>query len=347
MAGSKIDAVMGSGVSEHLLDPNSMAILDDRLASLRVAFITPVYNDWQCIPFLARDLGELRSYVGKVSLIIVNDGSSQVSSLTINDFPPSLDTIDIIHLGCNLGHQRAIAIGITEVVRRADVEAVIVIDSDGEDAPMDALKLLHALVQHPGSAIVAQRRSRSESVRFHLSYAIYKFLFRALIGRRLDFGNFSAMSHGAARRLTFMPELWNHFSATLMKSRIPVLKVPIDRKPRWLGRSKMNFVSLVNHGLGAIATFSDVAFARLLLVSALAIVLLTILCLFIVLVRLATPLAIPGWTTTAAGLTLVGLLQVLALFAVVTFLGLSSRSSTSSPPSKVAVEYIESIQHLR
>jgi polyisoprenyl-phosphate glycosyltransferase len=324
-----------------------MNIPDEQVASLRVAVVTPVFNDWQCIPFLAEALGALESHVERLSLVIVNDGSSNPCHLTASDFPGSISTIEVLHLGCNLGHQRAIAIGMVEVVRRDEVDAVIVIDSDGEDAPSDALQLLNLLVQYPGSAIVAQRRNRSESLKFRLSYGIYKYLFRLLTGKSLDFGNFCAMGLAAAKRMAFMPELWNHFSATIMKSRIPVIKLPVDRRHRWLGHSQMNFVSLVNHGLGAIATFSDVVFARLLLVSALVILLLSILGVSIVFVRFTTSFAIPGWTTTAVGLTLVGLLQVLAMFAVVTFLGLSSRSSLSYPPIEVAPGYIDSIQRIR
>lgn len=36
-----------------------------------------------------------------------------------------------------------------------------------------------------------------------------------------------------------------------MRSRVGIIRVPVDRKPRYAGESQMNFVSLVNHGLGA------------------------------------------------------------------------------------------------
>jgi len=312
-----------------------------------VVVVTPMFNDWQCIPLLAHSLECLHSQVTRLSLLIVDDGSSNPCPLKQSDFPPSISSVDIIHLGCNLGHQRAIAIGISEVVRRRRNEAVIVIDSDGEDAPMDALKLLKELTHHPDAVIVAQRRNRSESRHFKLSYRIYKLLFLALIDMNLDFGNFSAMSYQSAMRLSYMPDLWNHFSASIVKSKIPIIKVPVDRMPRWLGQSKMNFVSLVNHGLGAIATFSEVAFVRLLILSALLILCLCIFGLGIIIVRFTTALAIPGWATLALGFVTVGVLQVVAMFAVVTFLGLSARSSISIPPIKEGFAYIKSTTSMR
>jgi len=315
--------------------------------SLNVVVVAPMFNDWQCIPLLAQNLGYLHSQTARLSLLIVNDGSSSPCPLIDSDFPPSIHSVEIIHLGCNLGHQRAIAIGICEIVRRGDAEAIIVIDSDGEDAPVDALKLLNELVHHPDSVIVAKRRKRSESRHFQLSYQIYKLLFLTLIDMNLDFGNFSAMSYQSAMRLAYMPELWNHYSASIMKSKIPIIKVPVDRMPRWLGQSKMNLVSLVNHGLGAIATFSDVAFVRLLILAAFVILCLGLLGVGIIILRLTTSLAIPGWSSMALGFVTFGVFQVIATFSVVTFLSLSSRSAATVPPIKAVLAYIKSTTSVR
>ena len=316
-------------------------------SDFNVVVVTPMFNDWQCIPFLAQNIEYLGSQVRRLSLLIVDDGSSNPCPLTQSDFPPSILSVEIIHLGCNLGHQRAIAIGISEIVRRRRDEAVIVIDSDGEDAPIDALNLLSELANQPDAVIVAKRRKRSESKHFQLSYRIYKLLFFALISKNLDFGNFSAMSYQSALRLSYMPDLWNHFPASIVKSKIPIVKVSVDRMPRWLGQSQMNFVSLVNHGLGAIATFSEIAFLRLLILSALLILFLSLFGLGTTIVRFTTSLAIPGWSTVVLGFVTVGVLQVVAMFSVVTFLGLSTRSSMSMPPIRAAFVYIKSRTFIR
>lgn len=64
-----------------------------------------------------------------------------------------------------------------------------------------------------------------------------------------------------------MPELWNHFAATLLRSRLPLVGLFISKGRRSHGHSKMNFVSLVNHGLSAAAVLVDVVFARVLIFS--------------------------------------------------------------------------------
>jgi hypothetical protein len=168
-----------------------------------------------------------------------------------------------------------------------------------------------------------------------------------LIGTDLDFGNFSAMRLHSAKRLSFMPDLWNHFAATVVKSKLSIVRVSVDRRLRSHGQTKMNFVSLVNHGLGAIATFSDFVFVRLLIISGLATICFGLIGIGIIIIRFTTVLAIPGWATIGLGFTFIGVLQVLVMLTVVTFLGLSSRSSISAPPRTAFVNYISSTTLIR
>ena len=54
----------------------------------------------------------------------------------------SLATVDVLPLRRNLGHQRAIAIGLAYVEQHIDNRCVVVMDSDGEDSPEDVPRLL-------------------------------------------------------------------------------------------------------------------------------------------------------------------------------------------------------------
>jgi polyisoprenyl-phosphate glycosyltransferase len=61
------------------------------------------------------------------------------------------------------------------------------------------------------------------------------------------------------------PDLWSHYAATVLKLRIPLATLPIDRGHRLTGRSRMNYVSLVIHGLSAFSVFSEVVATRILI----------------------------------------------------------------------------------
>ena len=73
----------------------------------------------------------------------------------------------MLRLRRNLGHQRAIAIGLTYIQAQMTTayEAVVVMDGDGEDAPEDVPRLLARLEAEGGRSIVfAERTRRSESL---------------------------------------------------------------------------------------------------------------------------------------------------------------------------------------
>lgn len=318
---------MDAQVTEHPAQQASLII------------VSPVLDDWDCVPPLLHGLDALARSVD-VSVVLVDDGSAQFCDPGTLVIPATISRVDILRLGCNLGHQRAIAAGLVEITRRGDTSPVLVLDSDGEDRPEDALSLWEAHCGNPYAIIVAQRRNRLENIQFKMFYSLYKALFRILTGRVLDFGNFALLPSTAVTRLTHMVELWNHFPSSIMRSRLSVNKIPLDRQARFFGRSRMNFTALVNHGLAAIAAFNDAVFVRLLVVATVLAGMFGTLAVIV--------LAAQGWSlntgesgvSTLLLLAFLGIVQAAALLAVVTFLALAQRSTPSLPPLTIAPNYI-------
>lgn len=318
------------------------------MLSENLTIVTPVFNDWNCLSRLSVELCDALAFVDHKSLVVVNDGSissydKHVSSEVLNSY----DSVKVINLGCNVGHQRAIAIGISYTVFDNQSGIVLVIDSDGEDLPADASLLIKTLLENKECIVVARRSKRSENKRFKVSYLIFKFIFTMFTGKTIDFGNFSAFYMKSASRLAYMPDLWNHFPATVLKSRLPIVKVSTTRGQRFEGDSRMNFISLINHGLASISVLIDIAFTRMLLFSLLIAFCLLVTGIAIVLVKSFTPYAIPGWATMGSGLVSIGLLQILVLVSLVSFLALSARSNFNRPTIRVALDYISSVQDLK
>lgn len=303
----------------------------------RVAILVPLFNDWKCIKPLIAGLEAAQGLPEDKFLVIVDDGSTELMGDDINESPIP---IEVIRLGANMGHQRSIAIGLVNLAKGKPVDAVIVMDSDGEDKPEDCVGLWEAFRANPDAVVVAQRGRRTETVRFNFFYILYRVLFRFLTGKKLDFGNFSVLSGNALNRLVLMPELWNHYPATIMKSRLEIIRVRIDRGPRFAGKSRMNLISLVNHGLSGIAAFADTAYARLLAWSIAAAGVLGILVILGVGYRLTNENPLPGWLALGATSALVALFQIIAALIIVSFLTLSIRSQPTPPPIDVAESYV-------
>src|SRR4029434_10989959 len=67
----------------------------------------------------------------------------------------------------------------------------------------------------------------------------------------------------ALSSLVVASELWNHYAAAVVKLRLPYTSIPTTRGRRASGRSSLDFVALVVHGLSAASVFGDVIGVRL------------------------------------------------------------------------------------
>lgn len=326
--------------------------MDDGKGSLgtereHLAIVSPVYNDWDCAEQFVGDVAETPDLPRDVTIVLVDDGSTQERSLT--KAWPLRDgvRIRVVTLGTNLGHQRAIAAGLVEVSGIAGISAVVVSDVDGEDRPADMASLWIHHKTDPRLLIVAQRRKRTESVRFKAFYQIYRWIFSVLTGKRLDFGNFSLIPGAYLPRVCMSPLLWRNLPATLMRSGLPLLRVPLDRGTRYAGQSRMNFIGLVNHGLSGMSAFSDVIYARLLVASGAGVIALVTVMLAGVAVRVFTGSALPGWLALAAAIAALSLAQIIATLLVISFLTFAVGVHTGSPASTVVPQFVRSVRDAR
>jgi polyisoprenyl-phosphate glycosyltransferase len=314
------------------------------ISTLRLIVISPVFNDWDSFSILVSELS--RQFAGtdlELHILAVDDGSSQTFDLNALILPTNncIRDIKVVHLATNLGHQRAIAVGLTEVPESNNNDLVIIMDSDGEDRPSDICSLLSAAQRYPGSIIFASRIRRSEGFVFRIGYIIYKLVFRLLTGHTIAFGNFCLIPMTLARRLAHRSEVWNNLASAIIRSRLRYQVVPIARGQRYAGISKMNLISLIAHGLSAMSVSADLIFVRILIGCSLFSGFLMGGIALAVLIRFATDLAIPGWATTVVGLLSVMLMQTIVLIVATTLMQLSGRNSRPMIPATDCSGFIE------
>ena len=145
---------------------------------LRLVIVTPVYNDWESfqklIPEIDRAL-ELNDV--EVFIVGVNDGSNLAMPETLmhGEKTKKIRSVEILELAFNVGHQRAIALGLADVATRSNCDLVVVMDCDGEDKPSDLPLLIQRYETYPDHIVVAQRAHRSEGWIFTVFYHLYKF----------------------------------------------------------------------------------------------------------------------------------------------------------------------------
>jgi hypothetical protein len=276
---------------------------------MRLVISMPVRNDWHAASQMCSRID--RVFVGSpeihASVLLIDDGS--VRSATPQDIPSdlqALESISVLELRRNLGHQRAIALGLAHLQQSREGDGVVLMDADGEDRPEDILTLLKtAQNAERCTAVFAERGKRLETPVFRALYEAYRVAHHILTGRDIRFGNFSYVPWPFLDTLTVFPELWNHYAATFIKSGLPYVRIRVDRAKRLGGRSQMSFVDLVVHGLSALFANQEVVGTRVLIMILLGWLLLMLLLAATTLVKVFTPLAIPGWATFAAAFLIV------------------------------------------
>jgi polyisoprenyl-phosphate glycosyltransferase len=317
--------------------------------TMRLGIVTPVLDDWESLAILLREIDSLLAPgTQHVHVFVVDDGSRQPMDPALLQLGTdgAIAVVQVIQLAANLGHQRAIAVGLIEASRQTDLDAVVVLDSDGEDRPKDLLRLMTEAAENPGQIILARRAKRSETLRFRIGYRMYKLVFWLATGRVIDFGNFCLIPIMAARRLTHMAELWNNLAATIMRSRIPFRSVATDRGTRYVGQSRMNMAGLITHGLSAMSVYTDVIFVRMLAATAVLGGVSVFGILVTIAIRLFTTLATPGWATAVVGNLLVVLLQTVVIVVASTLMLLAGRSSRQIVPAVDAATYVARTIHV-
>ena len=312
-------------------------------APTNVEILMPVCDDWSACGALLRLLEPALASAGiEARVAIVDDGSRERPGA---DFAaglgPALRDVRIIRLARNLGHQRAICVALAHLCEHSDSEWIVVMDSDGEDAPGDVPRLLTRAVQACGRSIVfAERSKRSESFLFRVGYQSYRLIHRILTGLGIRQGNFSVIPRGLLRGLCLVPELWSHYAAAVCASRIPFCHVPTQRAKRLAGQSSMNFVGLVKHGMSAISVYSDVVGVRLL-AGASVLLVLVVSATIVMVLRLGSTAS----TATLAWMALasLALLQVALTGAALAIGALSDRKGAAFIPLRDAPLFIHSV----
>lgn len=315
----------------------------------KLIVLIPVFNDWVAVSLLLATLDvELRRSGLTAEVCLIDDGSTVAhSSISFPDEFSALQHIEILALRRNLGHQRAIAVGLAYVEMKKQCHVVVVMDGDGEDQPSDVPRLVQECQANGNGKIVfAERTRRSEHLMFRFFYRSYRFFHRLLTGYKVKVGNFSAIPAAMLQNLVVVSELWNHYAAAVYRSRIPFTLLPTCRGKRLHGEPRMNMISLVSHGLSAMAVFGDRIGVRLMMVWTVATLFVFGALGVVVGIRLLTDLAIPGWATYASGLLFVMLTQMgLAAFVFV-FMILSARDTASFLPCRDCQHFIGGVHEV-
>tara|TARA_B100001750_G_C15422279_1_gene553586 strand:- start:231 stop:1178 length:948 start_codon:yes stop_codon:yes gene_type:complete len=272
----------------------------------RIVIVTPIYEDNDSAKRLLSELKDI--YKDDVFIVAVDDGSI-INPFKINFLDEiSLDGV-VLKLKKNVGHQKAVAIGLQYVSNEIEwAEKIVVMDSDGEDNPYSVNELIDSSNSDDVDIAVGKRNARTETKQFIFFYSIYKIIFRVLTGRSITFGNFMCLKPEALKRIAIMPELWTHLAGCVLSSKLRLSSCSIDRGNRYFGQTKSNFVGFALHGFKALMVFSEEVLVRVGVCCSI-IAFLAVFGGLIAILLKSVGFATPGWFSIVMGIFMLVFLQ--------------------------------------
>ena len=228
----------------------------------KVKILIPLFNDWKSVSKLLNKIDlETKNWNVELSVLIVNDASTERRSGLDFNFK-KINSVKILNMKTNKGHQRCIAVGLKYICQNEDFDWIIIMDADGEDRPEELNDLFKKAQENPNMAITGNRFKRSEGPVFRILYKLHKILTLIFTGKLIKFGNFTCLPKDHAKQLITKPFLWNSYSSSVVSTINNRISIPSIRGVRYVLPSKMNLIGLVFHSFGIISVFRKLFIIR-------------------------------------------------------------------------------------
>ncbi|WP_443939079.1 glycosyltransferase [Pedobacter sp. MW01-1-1] len=220
----------------------------------KVVILTPCFNENVTVIAFLKSIEEVvKNLPQAFEVVVIDDCSSDNTRVLLSQFSfdASNVTLTVLALKFNVGHQTAIYQGLL-YGQRVNANKFIIMDSDGEDDPA----AIADLVQFNDVDIVnVARGSRKEKLSFQISYYTYRFIFKIITGKVLNFGNFCMISKRVLENCCQTSFI--HFAAHLSKQKVSSTSITYNRLKRIDGKSKMNLTSLVHHAFKSFVEYAE------------------------------------------------------------------------------------------
>ncbi len=228
----------------------------------KIIILLPVYNDWESLNKVLEEINSVISIIKDFEFrcIIINDASSTNKPSVLK--PDRFTSLKIINMKKNRGHARCNAFGLRHIKNSESYDYVIIMDSDGEDRPIEIKDLVKRIEDEPGVSVVAKRIKRSEGKLFQTLYQIHKLTTLIFTGKKINFGNYSCLTKKDVSLIVDDESLWSSFSGCIKKSIKNYNEIESTRGLRYFGPSKMSMYNLAIHSLSIIGVFKYTVFLR-------------------------------------------------------------------------------------
>lgn len=292
---------------------------------IRLGIIVPCYNEEDVLTETTKRLNCLLDRlhkVGKISAdsyaIYVDDGSSDGTWPLIEIMSIENTWITGLKLSRNFGHQNALLAGLFT----AEGDALITIDADLQD-DIDTIEQMINKHSQGAEVVYGVRDDRTTDSAFKRTTAQGFYEIMRLLGVEVitNHADFRLMSRAAIESLKEFREV-NLF----IRGIVPLIGfqsaiIYYKRSERFAGETKYPLKKMVAFALDGITSFSVTPLRIITVIGFMIFTLSILMSMYILIVKLLTDAAMPGWASTVLPVYLLGGLQILFLGIIGEYLG--------------------------
>lgn len=286
-----------------------------------ITIVIPCFNEEPRIARLLDSLAPDVEELGRVSVVLINDGSSDGTLEELKRLGEERSWVHWISFTRNFGKEAAMLAGVDWAAERRS--AVLIMDADGQHPPFVARQMIEA--HRAGSAHVVAQRNRSDEARSRrlLARIAYGALSRVT---QVDLvngqGDFRLLAPDLVLALSALPER-NRFSKGLY-SWLGDPELVLDFEPvagLEMRQSSWSLSALFSYAIDGITSFNDRPLRAILLMGCLTAIATFTYLLFMLVAVAQNGVEAPGYLTTIFAVTMLGSLQLISLGVIGEYVG--------------------------
>lgn len=284
------------------------------------SIIVAVYNEEEVLPeFYRRITGVCNSLDGDYELLFVNDGSRDRSFEILKKFREQNPRVKIIELSRNFGQQAAMTAGLGN----ASGDAVINIDADLQDPPETILKMIEKW--HEGYEVVyGQRNARKgeSKIRNFVVYLFNKFL-KVITKYPIpeNVGDFFLMDRKVVNAFLRITEQHRFMRGLVSWIGFRQSKVSFVRDPRYAGKTKNPFRTMIRVALDGITSFSVIPLRMIIILGFAIVIIALIFAVYTLIQHFKFPTETRGWASLMLAILFFGGVQLIMIGVVGEYIG--------------------------
>ena len=222
-----------------------------------ISVVVPVFNECEGLEQFYCNLRDALQLTHKdYEVLFVNDGSSDATQLVLERLRRVNRAVGIATFSRNFGKEAAMTAGL----HLARGDAVVLIDADLQDPPMQIPRMVQAWEQG-ADVVTMRRRTRAGETRLKIvtAYAFYRvFNWMSETAMPADVGDFRLLGRRVVDAINRMPERNRFMKGIFAWVGFDVVTLEYDRDARHVGASKWGMRKLWRFAVEGIVGFSVV-----------------------------------------------------------------------------------------